>query len=186
VLILVGCNVRGDGDDPAPTATTGTGPTTTAEESAVPTAGPTAPADEGVVNGTPGAGPVSLGGMTVGPVIWATSVDPTSQAPTEPIDVVPEDVDTIYAAVPVSGLAAGTVVAASWTFEGTPLADLATSVTASTDVAETWVAFRLDRVEPATPAPRGETGWPDGEYGVVVTIDGQLVQESVVSVGDAG
>ena len=75
------------------------------------------------------------------------------------------------------------MITASWSYNGVPLDTLTASVTASTASADTWVAFRLERSEdPATPVARSEEDWPDGEYGVVITVDGQVVQESTVTV----
>ncbi|HEV2529405.1 MAG TPA: hypothetical protein VGT61_13245 [Thermomicrobiales bacterium] len=179
VLILVGCNIR-DGDDNAgPTATVASGQT--AEAGAEPTLAPTMAA---VVAGTPGAGPVSLGPMTFGEVAWATEVDEATQAPSDALDEIPSDASAIYATVPVSGLTAGTVITVRWSFEGIAIDRLTTEVIAPADIAETWVAFRLDQVDTGTPVPRSETGWPDGEYGVVISADGEVVQQAVIVVGD--
>ncbi len=179
VLILVGCNIRGGGEDSDPTATVAAGQT--AEAGAEPTVAPTVPL---AVAGTPGAGPVSLGAMTFGEVAWATEVDEATQAPVDALDTIPAESGPIYAVVPVSGLTNGTVISARWSFEGSPLDGLATEVVAPADVAETWVAFRLDQIDTGTPVPRSETGWPDGEYGVVISADGEVVQQAVIVVGD--
>ena len=184
ILIIVGWNVqRGGGDDEVVPDTANNGqPTATAVASVGPAAvasqaGPT------LVAGTPGAGPVSVGGTTIGEVVWTGTVDPATQAPAEPLETIPDDTPEIYAALPLTSIAAGTVIGASWSYNGVPLDTLTASVTASAAAADTWVAFRLDRTEdPATPEPRSEADWPDGEYGVVITVDGQVVQESTVTV----
>ncbi len=202
VLIVVGWSVQrgGNGDDvvpdtagngqPAATASVDTaGNGQLAVTASVDTAGPAGAASPGdpaagpsVVNGTPGAGPVSVGGTTIGTIVWASEVDPATQAPAGALETIPDNVAEIYAALPLSSIAAGSVVGASWSYNGVPLDTLTSSVTASTATTDTWVAFRLDRVESGTPSPRSETDWPDGEYGVVITVDGQVVQESTVTV----
>ena len=187
VLIIVGWSVQrgGDGDEVVPDTTNNGQPTVTAAATAA-TAGPgglASPPGLSLVAGTPGAGPVSVGGTTIGAVVWTGAVDPATQAPAEPLETIPDDTAEIYAALPLTSIAAGTVIGASWSYNGVPLDALTASVTASTASADIWVAFRLDRVEnPATPEPRSEADWPDGEYGVVVTVDGQVVQESTVTV----
>ncbi len=183
VLIIVGWNVqRGRGDDVAPDTADNSQPTTTA----VVAVGPTeiaSPAGPSLVAGTPGAGPVSVGGTTIGEVVWTGAVDPATQAPAEPLETIPDDAPEIYAALPLTSIAAGTVIGAAWSYNGVPLDTLSASVTASTASAGIWVAFRLERAEnPATPEPRSEADWPDGEYGVVITVDGQVVQEATVTV----
>ncbi len=179
VLIIVGWSVQrgGDGDEVVPDTAGNGQPTLTAVASA---AGPT------MVAGTPGVGPVSVGGTTIGEVVWTAGVDPATQAPAEPLGTIPDDIPEIYATLPLTSIAAGTVISASWSYNGVPLDTLTASVTASTSTVDTWVAFRLDRVEdPATPEPRSEVDWPDGEYGVVITVDGQVVQESTVTVEES-
>ena len=178
ILILVGCTIR-DGDDAGPSATVAG--QQTIETGAEPSLSPTAPL---VVAGTPGAGPVSLGGATFGEVAWATEVDEVTQAPVDAVDGIPADASAIYATVPVSGLAAGTVITVRWSFEGVPLDALTTEVVAPADIPETWVAFRLDQVDTGSPVPRSETGWPDGQYGVVISADGDVVQQAAIVVGE--
>lgn len=185
MLIIVGWNVQrdGDGDDVVPD-TAGNGQLT--PTAVVDTVGPAEAASPGgptMVAGTPGAGPVSVGGTTIGEVVWTGEVDPATQAPVEPLETIPDDTPAIYAALPLTSIAAGTVIGASWSYNGVPLDRLTASVTASTSTVDTWVAFRLDRVEdPSTPEPRSEADWPDGEYRVVITVDGQVVRESTVTV----
>lgn len=179
VLIAFGIGSRGgDGEDVPPD--TGEPTATVVAEARTDPSGP-APTVSGV-SGTPGAGPVSVGGVTVGEVVWATAVDPVTQAPAEPRETIGDDAGEIYAVVPVTGLPAGATVAATWTYNGATLDALGTAVTAESATAQTWVAFRIDRVETATPLPRSEEDWPDGDYGVVITIDGQIVQQATVVV----
>ncbi len=182
ILIVVGWSVQRSGGDVAPD-TAGNGQP--AASTSVDTVGPAevpSPAGASVVNGTPGAGPVSLGGTTIGAVVWADEVDPTTQSPAGALETIPDNVAEIYAALPLTSIAAGSVVSASWSYNGVPLATLTSSVTASTATTDTWVAFRLNRVGAGTPAPRSDEDWPDGDYGVVITVDGQVVQESTVTV----
>ncbi len=187
VLIVVGWSVQragdGAGDDVVPDTAGNGQPTATAS---VDTAGPAGlAADPSVVNGTPGAGPVSVGGTTIGTIVWASEVDPATQAPAGALETIPDNVAEIYAALPLTSIAAGSVVSASWSYNGVPLDTLTSAVTASTATTDTWVAFRLDRVDSGTPAPRSDEDWPDGEYGVVITVDGQVVQESTVTVEES-
>lgn len=181
MLIVVGWSVqRGNGgDDVAPDVAVDGGPTTTA----VVEAGPqeqAIPAGDAGLGGTPGA--VSVGGTTIGRIVWSDAVDPATQAPTEPLETIPDDSAEIYAALPLTSVAAGTTISATWTYNGEPIETLASSVTATAAATDTWVAFRLDRVDPATPVPRSESDWPDGEYGIVVTVDGQAVHEATVTI----
>lgn len=185
VLIIVGWSVRGNGDgrDVAPDTALGTTPTAQADPRG--SGEVTVPAVTEVVNGTPGAGPVSIGGTTIGEVVWTNAVDPATQAPADPLSSIPSDTAEIYAALPLTSVAAGTVISASWSHNGVPLEALSSSVTASTAATDAWVAFRLNRIDSGMPMPRSELDWPDGDYGVVITVDGQVVQEGTVTVEEA-
>lgn len=187
VLIVIGWSVQRGGDDEDVTPdTAGNGqPTAMASVDTVGPAEVPSPAGPSVVNGTPGAGPVSIGGTTIGTVVWASEVDPDTQAPAAALNTIPDSVAEIYAALPLTSVAAGTVVSANWTYNGVALDTLTSSVTASAATTDAWVAFRLDRVETGTPEPRSEADWPDGEYGVVVMVDGQVVQQSTVTVEES-
>ncbi len=186
ILIVVGWSVRGSGGDgPAPDVALGGTLTPTAQVDTQGPAAVTGPAVTEVVNGTPGAGPVSIGGTTIGDVVWTSAVDPATQAPAESLDTIPSNAAEMYAALPLTSVAAGTVIGAAWSYNGVPLDALSSSVTASVAATNTWVAFRLGRIDSGTPMPRSESDWPDGDYGVVITVDGQVVQEGTVTVDEA-
>lgn len=115
------------------------------------------------------AGPVELQ-----PVVWATAIEPGTGAPTEPVDRFTVDAETIYAVVPVRNLPAGSVLSATWTYNGVPVEPAGSSLTTPEPMADGYVAFHLSR------GP--ETVWPDGTYGVAISLGGQVVQSAEVAV----
>ena len=116
----------------------------------------------------------------VGPVVWTTRVDPATKAPLERVNSFPADAQAIVATVPLARVETGTILAASWTYNGTPIEGLGGSVTAATAARDVWVAFDLTR-QVAEP-------WPAGTYAILVTVDGRPAQASEVTIeeGDAG
>ncbi len=111
----------------------------------------------------PGSPPVALAG--VGDIVWATSVNPATQAPLDPLTALPNDALQVIAALPVETLPAGTVVRAHWTIDGEPLPALDPDpLTVEEGLAGAWLTWTL-RWE-------GEQPWPIGRLGIVVEIDG--------------
>ncbi len=124
-------------------------------------------------------GGIELSGPPVlGPVIWATSVDPGTNEPETQVTKVPDDAQVFYAVFPVERLAGGTLLDASWTFNGEPLEGLGAEIEASRDQVGGWLEFHLER----TSSER----WPDGNYGISLTTDGVLVATGGVQVMRSG
>jgi hypothetical protein len=111
----------------------------------------------------------------IGAVVWAAEVAPGTNEPLDRVERFSADALTIYAVVPVSRIAAGSVLRASWTYNGVPLEGLEQEITfdAAPD-ATTWVEFHLS-------LPTGET-WPLGTYEVALKVDGQDVRTASVEV----
>ena len=125
---------------------------------------------------TAAASPTAVPEPTIGEIVWAVAVDPTSNAPVEAVATIPVDAATIYAAVPVAGLRPGSVLTSSWTYNRTSLDTLASSVTVAAAVEAGWVEFHIARVP--------EQEWPDGTYEVAIALDGQVRQTGTIGVGD--
>jgi hypothetical protein len=106
---------------------------------------------------------VSIAG--VGEIVWTSAVDPSTNAPAEPLVALPNDAPLVIAALPVETLPAGTVLQARWTIDGDPLPELDPGpVTVEEGLAGAWVTWTL-RWEADQP-------WPIGRLGIVVDIDG--------------
>ena len=110
----------------------------------------------------------------IGPVVWATEIEPETKAPRAPLDVVPSDAPTIYATLPLASVRRGTSIVATWSYNGTPLEGLDSRVVADRDQRDVWIEFHIDR--------RVQEPWPEGTYTVEVTADGQLAQTAAVVV----
>ena len=183
LLVVVGLRVRsgsGDGSSPTATAQLPTAETSVPAGSIVARPSGAAPAP-----GTPDAGTprvVALTGATVGPVVFTTSVDPATQAPGKAVTDVPTTTSDIYAVLPLESVEPGAVIAATWSYNGTPITSLSSSITASSGGSNTWVAFQLQRVDTGTPQSRGGMSWPDGTYQVTVTVNGQTAQQATLTV----
>lgn len=108
-------------------------------------------------------------------MVWATAIDPMSNAPLPPATAFPVEARTIYATLPVARIAQGTVVAATWSYNGTPLDGFLGSVSAPQDERDVWLEFHIGL---AGPEP-----WPAGVYAVAVRVDGQPAQSAAVAVG---
>ena len=175
VVAAVACS-QGDGDGseagtPAALATpVGVGS---------PVAGP-ATAGRGTlpVRGTPGVDGFRTAAAEGGAVVWATAVDPTTRAPTEPVEAFRPDARTIYAAVPLARLEPGTTLSATWTYNRTPLQGMVGSVTAPAGETgqDLWVAFEIAR--------QTEEPWPTGTYEIAVAVNGEPALTATVEVED--
>ena len=177
-LMLTAC---GSGDaEPAPTTpptlTVATAPAAGPNSIATPAlATPTLPAGPPVVP-TPGRSstPFRSDAASVGPVVWATGVDPATKAPTNRVSIFAADAPAIYATLAVDRLTAGTTLRASWRYNGTPLDSFLSTVTAETDLADVWAEFHITRSD-AEP-------WPPGVYEITITVDGDGAQTATVAV----
>lgn len=112
---------------------------------------------------------------SVGQVVWATAVEAGSNAPASPVTTMPEETGTIYAVVPVSALAKGARLAATWTYNGTPIDGMQGQVVGDGRGGHAWAEFHLSRGT----LPK----WPSGTYQVTVSLDGQTVQKASIDVG---
>ena len=111
----------------------------------------------------------------IGAVVWATEIAPDTNEPLEGVERFPADASTIYAVVPVSRIAAGSVLSATWTYNGVPLEGLDREVVFDASPgATTWVEFHLG-------LPAGET-WPLGAYEIAISVDGQELRSAMVEV----
>jgi hypothetical protein len=123
--------------------------------------------DAGVESATPAP--------TIGQIVWATEIEPGSNRPVDRVAQYSSDTPTIFALLPVTGLAIGTPIRASWTYNETALDTLASTTTvevASDDML--WIEFHLSR-DPEQP-------WPDGTYAVSIEVGGTERREAAVEV----
>ncbi len=197
VPVLVGCTTDADsGDEPTPTPTAATAasglpvlavplPTPTPLASPVPGATDPSISPDATPSGPPplpaplaspvaGAGPFAGPTADLGAVVWASSVEPTTQAPVVRVDRFAVDAPTIHATLPVGRLEAGATVQATWAFNGSPIDGRGATVVAPSRVTGTWLAFSL---------ARGSSAWPDGTYTISVAVDGQPAIRADVVVG---
>jgi hypothetical protein len=114
----------------------------------------------------------------VGKVVWATAINPTTNAPTAPVTELAADVTTIYAALPVYRVKPGTVFTAKWTYNTTPVDELTSHVTASGGYDEAWIEFHITRA--------AKQPWPTGTYEVTVLVGDQeeVAEQATVRVHD--
>lgn len=110
----------------------------------------------------------------IGPIVWATEVDPRTNAPLQTVSTFPLDAPTIVAAVPVARWEPAAVVSAEWSYNGTPLDAFATTVRVDSATRDVWIAFRLGK--------QPEASWPDGVYAISLLVDGRVAQSSAVAV----
>jgi len=111
---------------------------------------------------------------SIEPVVWASAVDASTQAPTQTMQSFPSDIPSMYACVSVNGLHQGVIVEGSWTYNGTSLDSLTTELILPDDVPRRWLAFHISR-------DRDES-WPLGTYAISIAVDGQVVQTASVEV----
>jgi hypothetical protein len=114
----------------------------------------------------------------VEPVVWATSVDTSTQAPSATVSSFTADASTIYACVSVNNLDVGAVIEGSWTYNGTSLDALATKLVLPDDVPRRWLAFHITR--------NADTLWPPGTYAIAIAVNGDVLQSASIEVTAAG
>ena len=121
------------------------------------------------------ATPVSTAVATkVGPIVWATAVDPATGAPNQPVASYRSDAPQIIAVMQTSDLAAGSTVDATWEYNNTSLDAFATRLVPAASAAESWINFHIER-SPDVP-------WPAGTYQVTVSLNGATVQQGSIEV----
>ena len=113
-------------------------------------------------------------GPSIEPVVWTTSVNAATQAPSETVTSFPSDTLTIYACVPVNNLGRGTKIEAAWTYNGTPLDAFATQLVLPDDVPRRWIAFHMSRDQ--------NVSWPAGTYAISIAINGEVLQKASVEI----
>jgi hypothetical protein len=110
----------------------------------------------------------------LGPIVWATEIDPATNAPRQPAAEAPTDAPVLYATLPAAWLRRGTTVTAAWSYNGTPLAGFVSTTSADRDQRGVWIEFHIAR--------RGEAPWPEGTYAVEVLVDGTPAQRAAIIV----
>jgi hypothetical protein len=125
------------------------------------------------------ASPVATPATTVatgplGAIVWAATVDPTTNAPLEAATTFAPDAARITAAVPVHALPAGATVTASWEYNNTSLDDFTTRMVLPESLNERWLAFFIER--------GSEVEWPEGEYAVTISVNEIVTQQAAVDV----
>jgi hypothetical protein len=116
-------------------------------------------------------------GPSIQPIVWAVSVDPTTQEPSEKTPTFGADALSLYGCVSVNNLGEGSVVEATWTYNGTSLDAFATQVILPDDVSTRWIAFHISR-DPNIP-------WPPGTYAISIALNGTVLQSASVEVTEA-
>ena len=130
--------------------------------------------DTVVATDTPEIVPTALSGPPViGEVVWATSVDPQTDAPIGTATPVVGD-SAIYAVFPIVSLPAGSQLVASWYFNDTSLDALNSAMRIDQDRVSGWIEFHIERT--------GTDPWPDGQYEIVVTDGTNELQRAQITI----
>lgn len=130
---------------------------------------------------SPAATPASatpVPGGSIEPVVWATSVDATTEAPLETVTSFGADALTIYACVIVKNQGKGTGIDATWTYNGTSLEAFATQLVLPDDVPQRWIAFHISR-DP-------NVSWPAGTYAISIAVNGDVLQSASIEIVSTG
>jgi hypothetical protein len=112
----------------------------------------------------------------IGDVVWTTATDAATSAPVDMVSSYRPEAPRIIAAVQTRGLAAGSVVEATWEYNDTSLDAFTTRLTLTERGAEQWLSFHIAR-DP-------EMLWPVGRYEVTISVNGNKVQQAAVDVSD--
>lgn len=110
----------------------------------------------------------------LGPVVWASDIDPVTSEPADRREVFSRDATVIYAVLQTGPLAAGTTLTATWTFNGQPIEGIDVTVTADEARGGGWVEFHLEW--------NGAALWPVGTLAVEVTASTGESSESSVEI----
>lgn len=114
---------------------------------------------------SPTAGTVVIADVAeLGEVVWARDIDPATMAPVRRATGFVTIDPAIHAVVPVIRILQGTVVAARWSFKGTPVVALDADVTADRSYENGWIAFTITRPD--------DQIWPIGEYTITILVNG--------------
>lgn len=115
---------------------------------------------------------------TLGPVVWATEIDPTTSAPRTPVESFVTETPTLYATVAVERVHAGTEFGVEWTYNDTRLETLDDVVIAETNSENVWIEFHLTLERPGV--------WPSGTYEIAISVNGQPAVSGQVEVVEPG
>jgi hypothetical protein len=105
---------------------------------------------------------------------WAREIDPATNAPVRRATAFITTDAIIYAVLPVERIEQGSVVEATWSYNGTPVPALTATVTVEQTYENGWIEFHLT-------LPQGQI-WPTGEYTIAIAINSQQVAESTIEV----
>ncbi len=122
----------------------------------------------------PELSPTALSGPArVGDVIWASTIEPQTNAPVTASTPVVGDT-TIYAVFPIVSLPAGSQLIASWYFNDTSLDALNSAMRIDQDRTSGWIEFHIERT--------GTDPWPDGVYEIVLTDGTNELQRADITI----
>lgn len=108
----------------------------------------------------------------LGPIVWASEIDPVTSAPVDRREAFSRDEKTIHALVETGPLAAGTTLTAAWTFNGQPIEGIDVTVTTDEARGPGWADFRLEW--------NGAALWPVGTLTVRITAStGESIEGSI-------
>lgn len=110
----------------------------------------------------------------IGEIVWTAATDPISNVPIEPVTSYRSDATRIIAAAPILALPAGSRIEATWEYNNTSLDPFTTQLVTPKPVEETWITLHIDR-DP-------EVLWPEGQYGITISLDGVAIQQGAVEV----
>ena len=89
----------------------------------------------------------------------------------------PHDAPTIYAVIPVTRVIGNTQITADWDYDGVPMPELTTTVSAPDLPDGGWIEFHIARST--------NLFWPVGTYRVRISVNGQPTQEATIAVQSA-
>lgn len=118
--------------------------------------------------------PTTIPDPEIGAIVWATGVEPGTNAPNPEVRRFATEAPAIYAVVRVSNLRPDSVITAAWTYNDTPLDGATRAAVLQAAFAGGWLEFHLGR--------DAGTNWPAGSYGVAISLDGVVVQTAEVDV----
>lgn len=107
-------------------------------------------------------------------IVWAREIDPETNAPVRRATAFITTDAAIYAVLSLDRVEQGSVVEASWFYDGTPVPSLTASVAVDKTYEESWIEFHLT-------LPEGQI-WPTGEYTIAIAVNGQQIAESAIEV----
>lgn len=110
----------------------------------------------------------------LGQIVWATAIDEATKAPRDQVSTFPRDAAAIYAVIPVTRVITNTQITAEWDYDGVPMPELTTTVSAPDLPNGGWIEFHIARST--------NLFWPAGTYRIRILVEGQRAQESTITV----